>query len=142
MSPLDTELRHTLAEHAADTTDTRDLWVRVEHRAQVIHRRRVATGGVAGAAVVAAVVVVSVGAMSGSSQGDRVVPIHQPEPSSSTQSSPTMPGTLPNGHVPVTAWQAVGADPTWVRWDAVLMSMPSQMPSGFAPLGTPHVIGS
>ena len=140
MSPLDTELRHTLVEHAADMNDTPDFWVGIEHRAQVIHRRRVATGGVAGAAVVAAVVVVSVGAMTGT-QADRIR-VLVPPPSTTARAQSTPNGTLPDGHVPVTEWQPVGTDPTWVRWDAVLASMPDQMPSGFAPLGTPHVVGS
>lgn len=141
MSPLDTEIRHTLVEHAADLNDTPDFWVGIEHRAQVIHRRRVATGGVAGAAVVAAVVVVSVGAMTGT-QADRIQVLRHPQPSPTAREQSSPAGTLPDGHVPVTEWQTVGVDPTWVRWDAVLASMPGQMPSGFVPLGTPHVVGS
>jgi len=136
MSPLDTELRHTLAERAADVDGGTDLWVRVEQRARVLHRRRVAAGGAAGAVVVAAVVVVGVG-VAGGNQADRVVPSHPgPLPSTTTAQTPTA------GRDSVAAWPAVGADPTWVKWDAVVQSMPAQMPSGFAPLGTPHVIGS
>lgn len=135
MSPLDTELRRTLAEHAAYMDGAADLWLGVEHRAQVMHRRRLAAGGMTGAAVVAAVVVVSFGVATGT-QADRVVPT-TPQPSGSTITT-----SLPAGSVPVMSWPAVGADPTWVHWDAVLASMPEQMPPGFAPLGTPHVIAS
>lgn len=142
MSPLDNELRHTLSEHATDVDDSPDLWVRVEHRAQVMHRRRLAAGGVVGTAVLAAIVVVGVNITSGN-QADRLVPA-TPTPSSSMQPSPsaTPVPTLPGGHVPVTAWPTVGSDPGWVQWNAVVRSLPAQMPQGFAPLGGPVVIGS
>lgn len=142
MSPLDNELRRTLTQHAADVDGAADLWERVEHRARVMHRRRVAAAGAVSAAVVAAVVGVGIN-VAGGDRADRVVPL-TPPPSATTQPSPsstTAPGQ-PGGRVPVTRWPAVGQDPAWVQWDAVLASMPAQMPSDFAPLGVPHVIGS
>lgn len=150
MSPLDSELRRTLAQHASDVDAGADLWVQVEHRARVIHRRRMAFGGATGAAVVAAVVVVGAN-MTGGSNAARLVPLDPspsnaavapPSPTSSPSVSNANPPQLPNGRVPVTAWPRVGTDPTWVQWDAVLQSMPAQMPSGFAPLGSPHVVGT
>lgn len=150
MSPLDNELRRTLTQHASDIDPTPELWANVERQARALHRRRVAIGGVTGAAVVAAVVVVGVG-VSGGNQADKLVPVN-PGPSNSASSSPSPvaspapsnanPPLLPNGHVPVDAWPRVGANATWVQWDLVLQSMPDQMPSDFAPLGQPRVIGS
>ena len=143
MSPLDNELRRTLTQHASDVDATSDLWAGVEHRARVIHRRRVAFGGVTGAAVVAAVVVVGVN-VTGGSNAAKLVPI-EPGPSNSAAPSPSPVVTAtssPLARMPVTEWPRVGADATWVNWDAVLASMPAQMPSGFEPLGEPAVIGS
>jgi hypothetical protein len=39
-------------------------------------------------------------------------------------------------------WPRVGNEPSWVRWDAVIRSLPPQIPAGFAPLGDPQVVGS
>src|SRR3954447_13180520 len=143
MSPLDNELRRTLTQHASDVDATSDLWVQVEHRARVLHRRRVALAGVSGAGVVAAVVVVGL-TVAGGSQADRVVVPLNPGPSDSATASPSpaVSPTLEGGRVPVTEWPRVGASATWVQWNAVLQSMPAQMPSDFAPLGEPAIIGS
>lgn len=151
MSPLDNELRQTLMRHASDVEDTSGLWASVEHRARVIHRRRVAFGGVTGAAVVAAVVVVGVN-VTGGSDAARLTTIDpgpsssapsSPAPSSTASPSPRVTATLPPvGRTPVTEWPRVGPDATWVNWAAVLASMPAQMPSGFEPLGEPAIIGS
>lgn len=140
MSPLDNELRQTLTRHASDVDATSDLWTSVEHRARVIHRRRVAFGGVTGAAVVAAVVVVGVN-VTGASNADKLVSV-TPGPSNSVSPSAVASPTLGGIAVPVTEWPRVGGDATWVNWDAVIASMPAQMPSGFTPLGQPTVIGS
>jgi len=144
MSPLDNELRRTLTQHASDVDAMPDLWTSVEHRARGIHRRRVAFGGVSGAVVVAAVVVVGVN-VGGGSNAAKLVPL-DPEPSNSAQPSvspsPVASPTLGGVAVSVTEWPRVGSDPTWVNWHAVLASMPAQMPSDFTPLGEPAVIGS
>jgi hypothetical protein len=143
MSPLDNELRRTLTQHASDVDATSDLWVQVEHRARVLHRRRVALAGVSGAGVVAAVVVVGL-TVAGGSQADRVIVPLNPGPSDSAMvsPSPTVSPTALGGRVPVTEWPRVGANATWVHWDAVLQSMPAQMPSAFTPLREPTIIGS
>lgn len=142
MSPLDNELRRTLTQHATDVDPISDLWAGVEQRARMVHRRRIAIGGATGAAVVAVVAVVAVGA-SGGNQADKLVPLNPgPSASASVSPSPVASPTLAGARAPVTGWPRVGADPTWVNWDAVLQSMPAQMPSDFAPLGSPHVVGS
>lgn len=151
MSPLDNELRRTLTQHASDVDAGSDLWTQVEHRARVLHRRRLALGSVTGAAVVAAVVVVVGVSVTGGTNADKLVPVN-PGPSNSASASPSpavspklsnaIPPLLPNGHVPVFAWPRVGAHPRWLHWDAVLQSMKPQMPADFAPLVAPYVIGS
>jgi hypothetical protein len=142
MSPLDSELRRTLTQHASDVDTTSDLWLQVEHRARALHRRRIALAGASGAGVVAAVVVLGL-TMTGGSQADRVVLVNPgPSDSALTSPSPAVSPTAPGGGLPVTEWPRVGPGPTWVHWDAVLQSMPDQMPSGFAPLGAPAAIGS
>ena len=142
MSPIDNELRRTLTQHASEVDAGSDLWVQVEHRARVIHRRRMAFGGMTGAAVVAAVVVVGVN-MTGGSDAVKIQPL-DPGPSNSAASSPSPVPTATLGRVPVpvTEWPQVGTDPTWVKWDAVLQSLPAQMPADFTPLSQPTAIAS
>jgi hypothetical protein len=142
MSPIDTELRRTLTQRASEVQVAEDLWLGVEQRARALHRRRVAFGGVTGAAVVTAVVLIGVN-VTGGGQADKPVPLN-PRPSSSAAStpSPSASPTMGGSRMAVTEWPLVGADPTWVKWDVVLRSMPAQMPSDFAPLGAPHIVGS
>lgn len=148
MSPLDNELRRTLTQHASDVDATSDLWTSVEHRARVIHRRRVAVGGVSGAVVVAAVVVVGVN-VTGGSNAAKLVPLDtgpsssaSPSPSPSVSPSPVASPTIGPVAVPVSQWPPAGETPTWVNWDGVLQSLPAQMPTDFTPLGEPTAIGS
>lgn len=144
MSPLDNELRQTLAERASDIDDVNDLLSQVESRAQAIHRRRVGAAGLGGTAAVAAVVVLGV-ALTGGAGTDRVRVPQTPQASESSGPSSPSPTPLPSsgsGHIVAMAWPRVGPNPTWVRWDAVVHSLPSQVPAGFGAVGGPSVLGS
>jgi hypothetical protein len=140
MSPLDNELRQTLAQHATDVDGTTDLLTRVEGRARSMRRRRLSVAGAGG--VVAIAVVVTVGfTITGGSSADRVsVPLDTPSPSTPTNHSSPSPTPLP-GSSGVLAWPLVGEPPDWVRWDAVVHSLAPQLPTGFGPIGQPLTIG-
>ena len=141
MSPLDDELRRTLTMHASDVEDSADFLTKVEHRARTIHRRRLAAGGFGGAAVVVAAVFVSLAVADNGGGNHALVPVTPPSGGPSASASPTG-ATAVQGADSVMHWPRVGAQPTWVRWDAVLGSLPRQMPADFAPIGAPSVVGT
>jgi hypothetical protein len=141
MSPLDNELRQTLAQHAADVDSTNDLLTGVESRARSMRRRRLSAAGVSGVAVIAAVVTVGVTVIGGNG-ADRVHVRIGTTPSSSASNQPSPSPTALPGSAGAMGWPLVGADPTWVQWDAVVRSLAPQLPTGFGPIGVPHAIGA
>lgn len=150
MSPLDTHLHDTLAQHAADVEAPADLLRRVERRAQTMHRRRVALA-TTGTAAVTALAIVGGLTLTGDQTHDAVkVPIANPggTPSAALPTLPPSPTPTAtpgssSGQTPVTSWPMAGSIATgWVTWGAVVRSLRTQVPADFLPLGDPRAIGA
>lgn len=142
MSPLDTHLRDTLAEHAGDVEAPRDLFGLVERRARALHRRRVALA-TTGTAAVAALAVVGGLTLTGGSGTDTVrAPITHggspittgPTPLSSPSPATTATGTPASATAYPMSWPEVPkATVSWVQWPAVQASIAKQLPPSFDP---------